>query len=149
MQRHSNGYRLQDVILASFKPKGVKLRLCKELSRFIPGITNWVPYRRIASYGMCRRVDLVWTVASSLLATSRWFLARGFFYPQDGGDTFLRNVGSHNIYTVPHPRRRHSSVTAVKTSYPTEYLISSINSMIEYLVAFIIELFVQNLFFFV
>jgi hypothetical protein len=24
-------------------------------------------------------------------------------------DTFLRNVGSHKIYTAPHPRRRHSS----------------------------------------
>jgi hypothetical protein len=33
----------------------------------------------------------------------------GFFYPEDGDDTFLRNVGSHKIYTVPHPRRRHSS----------------------------------------
>jgi hypothetical protein len=42
---------------------------------------------------------------------SRWFLARGFFYPEDGGDTFLRNVGSHKIYTAPHPRRRHSSET--------------------------------------
>jgi hypothetical protein len=40
---------------------------------------------------------------------SRWFLARGFFYSEDGGDTFLRNVGSHKIYTVPHPRRRNSS----------------------------------------
>jgi hypothetical protein len=40
---------------------------------------------------------------------SRWFLARRFFYPEDGGDTFLRNVGSHKIYTAPHPRRRHSS----------------------------------------
>jgi hypothetical protein len=40
---------------------------------------------------------------------SRWFLARGFFYPEDGGDIFLRNVGSHKIYTAPHPRRRHSS----------------------------------------
>jgi hypothetical protein len=30
-------------------------------------------------------------------------------YEQDGkgGDTFLRNVGSHKIYTAPHPRRRH------------------------------------------
>jgi hypothetical protein len=35
---------------------------------------------------------------------SRWFLARGFFYPEDGGETFLRNVGSHKIYTAPHPR---------------------------------------------
>jgi hypothetical protein len=31
------------------------------------------------------------------------------FLPEDGGDTFLRNVGSHKIYTAPHPRRRHSS----------------------------------------
>jgi hypothetical protein len=29
---------------------------------------------------------------------------------QDGEDTFLRNVGSHKIYTAPHPRRRQSSV---------------------------------------
>jgi hypothetical protein len=26
-----------------------------------------------------------------------------------GGDTFLRNGGSHNIYTTPHPKRRNSS----------------------------------------
>jgi hypothetical protein len=39
----------------------------------------------------------------------RWFLAPGFFYPEDGDDTFLRNVGSHKIYMAPHPRRRHSS----------------------------------------
>jgi hypothetical protein len=32
-----------------------------------------------------------------------------FFYPEYGGDTFLQNVGSHKIYMVPHPRRRHSS----------------------------------------
>jgi hypothetical protein len=40
---------------------------------------------------------------------SRWFLARGFFYLEDGGDMFLRNVGSNKIYMAPHPRRRHSS----------------------------------------
>jgi hypothetical protein len=40
---------------------------------------------------------------------SHWFLARGFFYPKDGGDNFLPNVGSHKIYTAPNPRRRHSS----------------------------------------
>jgi hypothetical protein len=31
------------------------------------------------------------------------------FYPEDGGDTFLRKVGSHKKYTAPHPRKRHSS----------------------------------------
>jgi hypothetical protein len=51
----------------------------------------------------------------TLLATySRWFLDHGFFYPEDGGDTFSRNVGSLKIYTAPHPRNRNSSVTAVK-----------------------------------
>jgi hypothetical protein len=45
----------------------------------------------------------------SAATCSRWFLARGFFYPEDGGDTFLRNIGSHKNYTVPHPRKRHSS----------------------------------------
>jgi hypothetical protein len=45
----------------------------------------------------------------SAATCSRWFLARGFFYPEDGGDTFLRDVGSHKIYMAPLPRRRHSS----------------------------------------
>jgi hypothetical protein len=30
-------------------------------------------------------------------------------YSEDGGDMLLRNVGSHKIYTAPHPRRRYSS----------------------------------------
>jgi hypothetical protein len=80
---------------------------------------------------MWRRVDLVWTDVSeeriasifrveksaieepawaSAATCSRWFLARGFFYPEDGGDTFLWNIGLHKIYTAPHPRRRHSSI---------------------------------------
>jgi hypothetical protein len=37
----------------------------------------------------------------------RRFLAREFFYPEHGNDTFLRNVGSHNIYTAPHPSCSH------------------------------------------
>jgi hypothetical protein len=41
---------------------------------------------------------------------SHWLLARGFFYPEDGGDTFLQNIGSHKIYNGPHSRRRHSSM---------------------------------------
>jgi hypothetical protein len=45
-------------------------------------------------------------VIQSAATCSRWFLARGFFYPEDGSDMFLRNVGSHKIYTTPHPRRR-------------------------------------------
>jgi hypothetical protein len=35
---------------------------------------------------------------------SQGFVARGFFFPEDGDDKFLRNVGSHKIYTVPYPR---------------------------------------------
>jgi hypothetical protein len=33
----------------------------------------------------------------SAATCSRWFLVRGFFYPEDGGDAFFRNVGSHKI----------------------------------------------------
>jgi hypothetical protein len=52
--------------------------------------------------------------ASSAATCSRWFFARGFFYPEDGGDTILQNVGSiDHIYTASHPRRRHSSLLKV------------------------------------
>jgi hypothetical protein len=47
---------------------------------------------------------------------SRWFLAHGLFYPEDGGDIFLKNVGAPKIYAAPHPRRRAFFIlTAVKT----------------------------------
>jgi hypothetical protein len=49
------------------------------------------------------------TMQNAAATCSRWFSARGFFYPEDGGDTSLRNVCLHNIYTAPHPRRQHSS----------------------------------------
>jgi hypothetical protein len=83
-------------------------------------------FRKLVKYimlssGMWWSVDIVWTdvseeriasilrVEKSAATCSRWFLAPGFFYPEDGGDTFLRNVGSYKTYTAPHPRRRHSS----------------------------------------
>jgi hypothetical protein len=69
---------------------------------------------------MWRRVDFVRTdVSEERIASTfrvkksasedaaatclRWFFVRGFFYPEDGGDTFLRNVGSRKIYTAPLP----------------------------------------------
>jgi hypothetical protein len=39
------------------------------------------------------------------------FFARGFFYPEDGGDTFLRNVSSY--------KTAFFIITAMKTSNPT------------------------------
>jgi hypothetical protein len=56
--------------------------------------------------------ELAWAGGCRLMHQSKtpsWFLARGFFYPEDGSNTFLRNVGSHKIFMGPHPRRRHSS----------------------------------------
>jgi hypothetical protein len=75
--------------------------------------------RRIPSSGMWHRVDRVnrrfggtFRVEKSACkkppAHAGFSLAE-FFYPEDGGDTFLRNVGSHKIYMAPRPRRRHSS----------------------------------------
>jgi hypothetical protein len=58
-------------------------------------------------YGLVLNLFLHWVAAT---ICSRWFLTRGFFYPEDEGDMFLRNIGSHKIYTGLHPRRRHSSL---------------------------------------
>jgi hypothetical protein len=75
--------------------------------------TERVKNTRMPSSGMWHCEDLVWTdiwrTASHL---SHWFLA--LFYLEDGGDTFLRNVGSHKIYMVPHPRRWHSSQSLLR-----------------------------------
>jgi hypothetical protein len=46
----------------------------------------------------------------SAATCSSWFLALGFFYPEDGYYTFPRNAGSYKIYTAQHPRRRLSSL---------------------------------------
>jgi hypothetical protein len=44
-----------------------------------------------------------WVMAGGCVAArSRGFLACGFFYPEDGGGTFLRNIDPLNIYTAPH-----------------------------------------------
>jgi hypothetical protein len=57
---------------------------------------------------MCYRVPLVRNnVSEEGLSDS--------FHLDNGGDTFLRNVGSYKSHTASHPRRRYSStVTAVK-----------------------------------
>jgi hypothetical protein len=52
-----------------------------------------------------------------------WFLALGFFYPEDGGDTFLRNVGSHKIYMAPHRRRWHTSEIVMFSESCSEFSI--------------------------
>jgi hypothetical protein len=44
----------------------------------------------------------------SLQPTANDFLACGFFCPEDGGDTFLRNV-----YTAPDPRKLHPSYSSL------------------------------------
>jgi hypothetical protein len=45
----------------------------------------------------------------SLIANWQRCSSPADFYFQDGGDTFLRNVGSSMTLKAPHPRREHSS----------------------------------------
>jgi hypothetical protein len=62
------------------------------------------------SPSLCSYIAECFQLVARFPATySCWFLSRGFFYPEDESDTFIRNVGSHKIYTAPHPRRRYSS----------------------------------------
>jgi hypothetical protein len=70
------------------------------------------PVNAMFLFALTQKACRIW-----LTTCSCWFLARGFFYPEDGGDAFIRNVGSHKIYTAPHPRRRHSSDVRVYCSF--------------------------------
>jgi hypothetical protein len=59
------------------------------------------------------RVALVITEVSeersfSIIRVTR-IVEVGTSHPDDGGATFLRNVGSDKSHTAQHPRRRHSS----------------------------------------
>jgi hypothetical protein len=56
---------------------------------------------------------------------SRWFLARGFFYPEDGGDTFLE-TSVHRRSTRRHVQENgifHSHHRENLKSYIMKYLL--------------------------
>jgi hypothetical protein len=69
------------------------------------------------------------TAVRTAATCSRWFLARGFFYPEDGGDTFLRNVGSHGATSQ---KTAFFIVTAVKTSNLIVDCIPPLNNRVLY-----------------
>jgi hypothetical protein len=62
-----------------------------------------------------------WDMDSQLLTL---FLARGFFYPEDGGDKFVRNLGSHGS------TRRHIPEDGILHSHRREILKSHKNQNI-------------------
>jgi hypothetical protein len=77
-------------------------------------LNHWAtPVRRMPSSGMWRRVYLVCTDVSEEHLLSRWLLTlvprSRISLPWRWSNIFLRNFGSHKIYTAPHLRRRHSS----------------------------------------
>jgi hypothetical protein len=92
---------------------------CVRFEVFTSATMNNAVFWDVASCSSCvnQHFASIFSVQKSALQTaatcSRWFLVRGFFYPEDGGDTFLQNVGSHKNYTAPHPRKRHSSMIIV------------------------------------
>jgi hypothetical protein len=57
-----------------------------------------------------------------------------FFYPEYGGDTFLQNVSLHKMYTMPHPRRWHSSSNILENEhiYNVFFLTLLINFQVKY-----------------
>jgi hypothetical protein len=56
--------------------------------------------------GMCRRMVLVQSLAGAIIV---FYFVR-CFHPEDGGNTFLRNVGSCKNDTATHARIRQSSL---------------------------------------
>jgi hypothetical protein len=119
-RRYGDVLKPRNIIFSIFYKTVLKLHCMKDL-RF----SQWWLWRMLPS-GMWCHVGLVWTdvleehiasifrVEKSAAATcSYWFLAQGFFYPDDGCNTFLRNIRLHKTYMAPHPRRRHSSLYEV------------------------------------
>jgi hypothetical protein len=49
----------------------------------------------------CLYFDKFWVCTHKRSTWTRWFLDHGFFYPEDGGDAFLRN-SVHTRSTQPH-----------------------------------------------
>jgi hypothetical protein len=69
-------------------------------------------------------ITVIPSQSSFCLATcSRLFLARLIFDPEDGGDTFLRNVGSYTDYTALYPRRWQFSEVQRFTARPVSSVI--------------------------
>jgi hypothetical protein len=71
----------------------------------------FVRFEVFTAVNMKKAVFWVVALCSSFVTAatcSRWFLAGRFFYPEDGGDMILQNVGSHRNYTTPQPRKRLS-----------------------------------------
>jgi hypothetical protein len=58
-----------------------------------------LPLSEISRRVVCMKAD-VSEAAKQLL---RWFLVQLIFDLEDGGDTFLRNIGSHTEYTALYP----------------------------------------------
>jgi hypothetical protein len=52
---------------------------------------------------------------------ARLFLTRLIFDPENGGDTFLRNVGSNTNYTAVSLKKATFIATSVRTSYPINF----------------------------
>jgi hypothetical protein len=61
------------------------------------------------------RVEMISELGTLAVASSRHLLILlflAFFHPDDGGDTFLRNVGCNKTHTSSHHRIRHSSLVS-------------------------------------
>jgi hypothetical protein len=76
-------------------------------------------------------------VTQSADTCSRWFLACGFFYPEDGGDTFHRNVGSRRHIPedgILHSHRRENLKSYIVSQFiiKIEYRISLLRDVLEF-----------------
>jgi hypothetical protein len=87
-------------------------------------------------------------IARTILSRDGVWIRNGFIehsrvYPEDGGDTFFRNVDLHNIYTASHPHKMaFFIITAVITSNLKTFITFSIKlkllkSIILYRIRFI------------
>jgi hypothetical protein len=114
----------------------LRIRPVSASNRAMSEVMDWVNELQVATSLGYAEICKIWgfhggdyeecRLLQTAATCSRWFLDRRFFYPENGGDTFLRDVGSHKIYTAPHPRRRHSLYRDLVTSVNRQYSLSEL-----------------------
>jgi hypothetical protein len=78
---------------------GAMFRNIAPCSPYVNGRFEGTYHSHLQGRTSAEQGTMVWLFLAS------WFLARMIFDPEDGGDTFLRNVCSHTDYTAVYLKR--------------------------------------------
>jgi hypothetical protein len=103
-----------DLFLNQSKINGVNIRCYRGVSLLHHQLHF---FAESASQGTLVRKTFLRRMSSLLVTANDVPFSLDCFHPEDGGDTFLRNVVSNMTHKAPLPRRRHSSYSKMFLIY--------------------------------